>query len=311
METTRASSNIRFSRILLSPRRMREILWGYVFIAPTVIGLTVFLIGPIFYSLYMSLFKWDNLTVPIYIGLANFQRLFSDATIARELWQTLLFTFIIIPLSILVALLLANTLSKGLPGTGFFRSAFFTPYITLPVAAAMVWQAMFNSKFGMVNNAIALLGVTGPAWLTDPPWVRVVLILMGVWQRMGYMAIILLAGIKNVPHTYMEAAQLDGARPQQTFFSITLPLITPQIFFVLCTGIIGGFQIFDVVYVFGRGNAVVTDAIRTLVFGIYERGFTYMEMGYASAEALALFLMIMVITVAQFMVQRLWVNYDT
>ena len=295
----------------LSPRRVREIFWGYLFIAPTVIGLAVFLIGPIFFTFYMSLFKWDNLTTPVYIGLANFQRLFADPTIARELGQTLLFTFTTVPLGILVALLLAKILSESLPGTGFFRSAFFTPYITLPVAAAMVWQAMFNSKFGMVNSALALLGITGPAWLTDPAWVRVVLIMMGVWQRMGYTAILLLAGIKNVPRTHIEAAQLDGARPWQAFTHITLPLITPQIFFVLCTGVIGGFQIFDVVFVFGRGNAVVTNAIRTLVFGIYERGFTYMEMGYASTEALALFVMIMVITVAQFITQRLWVNYDT
>lgn len=294
----------------LSPRRRKEIFWGYLFIAPTVVGLCLFLIGPIFYSFFMSLFKWDNLNPPVYIGLANFQRLFSDTIVRNELFQTLFFTFTIIPLSIAVSLLLANMLSKSLPGTGFFRSAFFTPYVTLAVAAALVWQSMFNSKFGLVNNILALVGIAGPAWLTNPPWTRVVIILMGIWSRMGYTAILLLAGIKNVPVSYHESAAIDGARPYQSFMRITLPMITPQIFFVLCTGLIDGFKMFDAVYVFGKTNTTVRDAIRTMVYGIFERGFTYMEMGYASAEALVLFAMIMAITVFQFVAQKKWVVYD-
>lgn len=294
----------------MSPRRRKEVFWGYLFIAPTVLGLTVFLIGPIFYSFFMSLFKWDNLNPPVYLGLANFQRLFTDKVVLGELWQTLLFTFTIVPISIALALLLANMLNKDLPGTGFFRSAFFTPYITLAVASALVWQSMFNSKFGLVNGVLALFGIQGPMWLTDVPWVRVVIILMGVWGRVGYTSILLLAGIKSIPKSYHESAQIDGARPYQAFLRITLPMVTPQIFFVLCTGLIDGFKMFDAVYVFGKTNTIVRDGIRTMVYGIFERGFTFMEMGYASAEAVVLFVLIMSITVLQFIMQKKWVIYD-
>lgn len=294
----------------LSPRRKNEIFYGYLFIAPTVIGLCLFLIGPIFYSLFMSLFKWDNLTAPIYLGLDNFRRLFSDKLILNELNQTLFFTLTIIPLSIILSLVVANTLSKDLPFTGFFRAAYFTPYITLGVAVALVWQSMFNSKFGMINNLLSMLGIAGPLWLTDPYYTRIVIILMGIWSRFGYQAILFLSGIKGISKSYYEAAEIDGATPYQTFSKITLPLLTPQIFFVLTTGLIDGFKMFDAVYVFGKTNVNVRDAIRTMVFGIFERGFTFMDMGYASAEAVLLFAMIMGITIVQFVVQRKWVVYE-
>lgn len=296
---------------LASPRRRREIFWGYLFIAPTVLGLMLFLIGPIFYSLFMSLYKWDNLNPPVYIAFDNFKRLMGDASVLAALWHTVLFTFTIIPLSIIVSLVVANALSKNLPGTAFFRSAFFTPYVTLAVAAALVWQSMFNSRFGPVNSVLAAIGIKGPAWLTDPSWVRVVIVMMGVWGRFGYQAILLLAGIKSISPTYYEAAAIDGARPWQAFRRITLPLLTPQIFFLLITGLIDGFKMFDAVYIFGKTDAIVRDGIRTLVYGIFEHGFTFMEMGYASAEALFLFLLIMAVTVVQFVGQRRWVIYDT
>lgn len=294
----------------MSPRRRKEIFWAYVFIAPTVIGLGLFLIGPIFYSFFMSMFKWDNLTPPIFIGIDNFVRLFADPVIRYELLNTLLFTVLIVPLSIVVSLLVANALSKDLPGTGFFRSAFFTPYITLAVAAALVWRSMFAGKFGLVNACLEFIGIAGPDWLTDPAWVRVVITLMGIWGRFGYTSILLLAGIKSIPRSYYESAMLDGATHRVSFVKITLPLITPQLFFVLCTGLIDGFKMFDAVYVFGKGSATVREGIRTMVYGIYERGFTYMEMGYASAEALVLFVLIMALTVIQFGLQKKWVNYD-
>lgn len=308
---TMQASHHKVPRGALSHRRRREIFWGYLFIAPTVLGLTLFLIGPIFYSLFMSFFKWDNLNPPVYLGVQNFVRLWGDQSVRAELLQTLLFTFTIIPLSIVVSLLVANALSRNLPGTGFFRSAFFTPYVTLAVAAALVWQSMFNSRFGPVNSFLGLLGIKGPAWLTDPNWVRVVIILMGVWGRFGYQSILLLAGIKGISRSYYEAAAIDGARPAQAFRSITLPLLTPQIFFLLITGLIDGFKMFDAVYIFGKTDAVVREGIRTLVYGIFEHGFTFMEMGYASAEALFLFLLIMAVTIVQFIGQKRWVVYDS
>ena len=293
-----------------SPRRRSELLWAYIFIAPTVLGLSIFLIGPIFYSFYMSLFKWDNINPPVFLGLANFVRLFQDPVVLYELWQTLLFTVTIVPMSLVVSLLVANALSKDLPGTAFFRSAFFTPYVTLAVAVALVWRSMFNGKFGPINGLLGFMGIPGPEWLTSIPWVRVVIILMGVWGGFGYTAILLLAGIKSIPRSYYESAQIDGATERTSFLKITLPLITPQIFFVLCTGIIGGLKMFDAVYIFGKGSATVKDGIRTMVFGIFDRAFEYKEMGYASAEAVALFAIIMTITIIQFVAQKKWVNYD-
>jgi len=290
-------------------KKHSDYLWAYIFIAPTVIGLLLFLIGPIFYAFYISLTRWDNLNPPVFIGIDNYIRMFSDPQVIGEVWRTLLFAAFIVPLTVAVSLLVAYLLNMKIPAIGFFRINIFLPYITLPVASAMVWQSMFNTRFGMINGFLRMMELPVVDWLGDTSSVFGIIVAMTVWAGMGYYSIILLVGMKNIPKTYYEAALIDGANRLQLFFKVTLPLLTPQIFFVVTICTIAAFQMFDAILVFGQ-SVIIRDGIRTLSFGIYERGFTFHMMGYASANAMILLVMIMIVTVMNFILQKFWVHYE-
>ena len=290
-------------------RRTKDYLWAYLFIAPTFIGLVLFLIGPIIFSFYISLTRWDNINPPVFIGLGNYIRMMDDAVVLGELWNTLVYTMFIVPITLVVSILIAVLLSMRIPAVGFFRVAIFLPYITLPVASAMVWQNMFNTRFGMINGFLRMMEMPIVDWLGNITLVMGIIVGMTVWAGMGYFSIILVLGIKNIPTSYLEAARIDGASRLQTFLKVTLPLLTPQIFFVVTICTINAFQMFDAIFVFGE-SVITRDGIRTLSFGIFERGFTFQQMGYATANATVLLAMIMLVTVLNFVAQRFWVHYD-
>ncbi len=289
-------------------RQRREMMWAYLFIAPTVIGLLLFLIGPIFFSGYISLTKWDNLSPPEFIGIDNYIRMFQDPEILLELKNTLIYTVFSVPLTVIFGLIIASFLNQKIPGVGFFRAAIFVPYVTLPTAAALVWLSMFNVRFGMINGIIKLFGGKSVPWMTEPSLIMGIVIAMGVWVNVGYYTVILLVGIKNLSVSYYEAAKIDGANGVTTFMKITIPLLTPQIFFVTTMAMINAFRVFDPVYIFGK-TEFARSSIRTMVYGIFDRGFTYHEMGYASAEAMILFVIILGVTILQFRMQDKWVHY--
>jgi multiple sugar transport system permease protein len=284
-------------------------LWAALFTGPTVIGIYLFFIYPIFGSVYISLTKWNHLTRPEFIGLVNYINLFNDSAIAKELFNTLFFVLLLVPLIIALSLLLANFLNEKTRLTGFFRTVFFLPYILLPVVTAIVWYLMFNSRYGLINIFLGTLGLPQPGWLANEWLVKMAIIAVTLWGSVGYYGVIILAGLQNIPKQYYEACELDGGGPVRKFFHITVPLVTPQLFFVAIVSVISVFQIFDYVFVFGKSNVFVRENIRTMAYGIYERGFTYLDMGYASAEAVVFCALILMVTVIQNAGQKKWVHY--
>ncbi len=291
----------------------REWLWAYIFIAPMVIGTLCFGILPILYSIGLSLMRWDGLGEKAFVGLANFGELAKNEKFVYEIRNTLVYTVCSVPITLILSLGVANLLNKGLKATGFFRVIYFLPNIVMPVAAAMVWRWLLNSKFGVVNIVLKALHLPAPNWISDPKYILTSLIIVSVWTGVGYNAIILLAGLQGISASLYESARLDGAKSRQIFWKITVPLLTPTLFFLLTMSIMNSMRMFDMVYTFigsaDQGGPIV-DASRTVVFGICEKAFRFMSMGSASAEAFVLFLMIAVVTVIQFKFQDKWVFYE-
>jgi multiple sugar transport system permease protein len=290
-------------------KKSKDWLWAFLFIGPTVAGIYLFYIYPIFGSLYISLTKWNHLTKPEFIGFANYARLFKDPGIGRELFNTIFFVIVLVPLLMIFSLLLANLLNRKTPLTGFFRTVFFLPYVLLPVVTAATWYIMFNTRYGFINLVLGTLGLPQPAWLSNEWLVRIAIVIVTLWGAAGYYGVIILAGLQNIPRQYYEACELDGGGGLRQFLHITVPLVTPQLFFVAIVSAIALFQMFDNVFIFGKSNAFVRENIRTMAYGIYERGFTYLEMGYASAEAIVFCVLILLATVIQHKGQKKWVHY--
>ena len=291
----------------------KEWKWAYVFIAPMVLGTLIFGIIPIFFSIGLSLTNWDGLGEITFTGLDNFKKIFTDDKLQYEIRNTLVYTFTTVPITLFISLGVSSLLNKGLKLTGMFRVIYFLPNVVMPVAVAMVWRWLLNSKVGIVNIFLKAIGLPAPNWISDPDFILPSLIMISVWSGIGYNAIILLAGLQGISPELYEAAKLDGANGRQIFWRMTVPLLTPSLFFLSTMNIMNGMRVFDIVYTFigkaDQGGPIV-DASRTLVFGIYERAFSFMNMGEASAEAVILFIMIMIATVLQFKFQDKWVFYE-
>ena len=291
----------------------KEWKWAYLFIAPMVLGTLIFGIIPIFFSIGLSLTNWDGLGEITFTGLDNFKKIFTDDKLQYEIRNTLVYTFTTVPITLFISLGVSSLLNKGLKLTGMFRVIYFLPNVVMPVAVAMVWRWLLNSKVGIVNIFLKAIGLPAPNWISDPDFILPSLIMISVWSGIGYNAIILLAGLQGISPELYEAAKLDGANGRQIFWRMTVPLLTPSLFFLSTMNIMNGMRVFDIVYTFigkaDQGGPIV-DASRTLVFGIYERAFSFMNMGEASAEAVILFIMIMIVTVVQFKFQDKWVFYE-
>ena len=291
----------------------QEWFWAYVFIAPMVIGTLIFGIVPILYSAGLSLMKWDGLGEKTFNGLTNFVNLMKDEKFRDEIRNTLVYTIAVVPITLMLSLGVANLLNKGLQATGFFRVIYFLPNIVMPVAVAMVWRFLLNSKVGLVNVFLRVLHLPTPGWISDPKYIMASLVIISVWSGVGYNAIIMLAGLQGISPSLYESARLDGASSIRIFWKITFPLLSPTLFFLTTMSIMNSMRAFDIIYTFigkaDQGGPIV-DASRTVVFGIYDKAFKFLNMGGASAEAMILFFMIAVITVVQFKLQDKWVFYE-
>lgn len=291
----------------------QEWFWAYVFIAPMVIGTLIFGIIPILYSAGLSLMKWDGLGEKTFNGLTNFVNLMKDEKFRYEIRNTLVYTIAVVPITLMLSLGVANLLNKGLQATGFFRVIYFLPNIVMPVAVAMVWRFLLNSKVGLVNVFLRVLHLPTPGWISDPKYIMASLVIISVWSGVGYNAIIMLAGLQGISPSLYESARLDGASSIRIFWKITFPLLSPTLFFLTTMSIMNSMRAFDIIYTFigkaDQGGPIV-DASRTVVFGIYDKAFKFLNMGGASAEAMILFFMIAVITVVQFKLQDKWVFYE-
>jgi multiple sugar transport system permease protein len=286
----------------------QEALTGYLFILPSFVGFLAFLVVPMVMSLGISLYEWELLLPPQFAGLDNYRALLDDALFREVLFNTAYYVAGVVPLNILISLGLAVWLNSKLRGVTFYRLAFFLPVVTVTVAVSLVWKWMYEPHVGLINAALGWLGINGPTWLGDPRWAMPALILMSVWKGFGYNMVVFLAGLQGIPATVHEAAVIDGASTWQRFWRITLPLLSPAIFFAVVMTVITSFQVFDQALVMTRGGPV--NATNTIVLYIYQNGFEFFRMGYAAAMAWVLFAIILAFTLLQMKAQNRWVHYE-
>lgn len=295
----------------LTNTRRREARWFYLFVSPWIIGFLVFMLGPMIASLYYSLTDWDSFTPPKWVGLQNYVNLLTkDPDFWQALWNTFYYAAISVPLGLVAGLWLANLLNKQVRARKLFRTLIYLPTLVPLVATAMTFK-MVLAPSGPLNKGLGLFGIPGPSWLLDPTWVKPALILMSVWGA-GSSTVLLLAAMKGIPRELYEAAEVDGAGPVRQFWSITLPHLTPIIFFNLIMGMIGAFQVFAQVYILTpKSNASAHHAAETMVPLLFDHAFAFYHMGYASAISWLLFAVILLFTVITFRTARRWVFYET
>ncbi|WP_067250735.1 carbohydrate ABC transporter permease, partial [Microbacterium resistens] len=282
------------------------------FLSPWLVGFAVFTAWPLLYSAYLSLTDYDVINDPSFVGFDNYAQLFADPKVGLALGNTLLFTVLQVPLHALLALLLALLLNQAGRSAGLFRTTFFLPKMTPPVAVGILFLLLFNGQNGLINAVLGVFGIDGPSWTTDPAWVKPGLVLMSLWS-VGASVLILLAALQNVPRELQESARIDGAGPLRTTLSVTLPMISPALFFIVVVNTIAGLQTFDEAYTafFGAGNTTYSnDAALFYVIYLFQQAFEYLHMGYASALAWVLFVIIMAITAIQLVVSRRLVHYE-
>jgi len=288
--------------------RGRESRWALLFLAPTIIGLAVLSAGPILAALGISLTKWDLMTPPQVVGLDNYARLLGDDRFLKALRNTVFYTVVSVPVGLALALGLAVALNQQIRGIAWIRTAYFLPLVTSATAIALVWLWIY-SPTGLLNNALGVFGIAPQRWISDPTLAMPSIIAMSIWQGLPANVIIFLAGLQGIPAEYYDAASVDGAGRRARFRHVTLPLLTPSMFFTGILALIGAFQVFDQVYVMANPGKP-SEATITLVYFIYENGFRNFKMGYASAASWILFLIVAVFTLLYFRTQDRWVHYQ-
>lgn len=279
-------------------RPARKLLAAAPFILPSLAGVILFLLLPVVVVLLLSFAKWNFLQPPSWAGLSNFVTMTRDDHVFHALLISAYYVLWNIPVQTVIALGLAMLLNRRLPGMGVYRALFVLPYMSTPVAMAVVWGWLFNAQNGMINHLLSLAGITGPNWLGDQATALPVIAMIATWQYAGYNMLFFLAGLGAIPLTMYEAASIDGASKWEQFRRVTLPLLRPTMLFVLVTGVIGSFQVFDTVYVMtagGPGNATQVASLN-----IYNTAFAGFRIGEASAMSVVLFLVILAITIVQF-----------
>jgi multiple sugar transport system permease protein len=296
----------------------REAREGYIFIAPWLVGLVAFTLLPVIASLVFSFSAWQISAPPKWIGLANYSELLQDQAMLKSLYNTLYLAVFGVPLNMFFGLLIALLMNQDVRGIGIFRTIFYLPSILSTVAVAVLWLWILNPRYGLVNEALGLIGIQGPAWLIDPNWTKPAVILMGLWG-VGPNVIIYLAGLKSIPLHLYEAAKLDGADSWAQFRYITFPMLSPSIFFNLVTNIIGALQIFVSIAALtmgGPGSGGVghaggaEDSLLVFMLYLYRQAFSQSRMGYASALAWFLAAIIMLLTLFNFWGAKRWVYYE-
>ena len=290
-------------------KREHEGLAAGLFLLPNLIGFLIFTAIPVGAAFVLAFYDYDLLLGASWAGLENFREMFTtDEVFRAALFNTVYFTAVSVPLSVVLGLATAMLVNQALRGIVIFRSIFLLPYVTVTVALSLVWKWIYLPDIGLINSVLGVFGIAGPPWLTSGTWAMPALILMSVWKGFGYNMVIFLAGLQSIPDHLYDAAKVDGATAWRRFLNVTLPLLSPTTFFVVVISVISSFQVFDQALIMTNGGPGT--ATTTLVLYIYQKGFQSFDMGYAAAVALVLFAAIFVFTVIQFMFQRRWVTYD-
>jgi multiple sugar transport system permease protein len=291
----------------VTSRQRSEFIWGWIFILPTMLGLIVLNLYPMVDTIRQSFYKTGDFGKGnVFVGLKNYQKVFGDAEVWQSLWNTVKYAIVEVPLSIVIALLLAVLLNKKLKGRDAFRTVFFLPMVVAPAAIAMVWKWLYNSNFGLINNVFHIK----VNWISDPKIAIYSIAAIGIWSVIGYNMVLFLAGLQEVPRDYYEAASLDGANGWQQLKNITIPLISPTIFFVIVTRIIGAMQVFDLIYMMIDLNNPAWKKTESLVFLFYKYSFEQSKKGYGATVVVVLLTVILLLTIVQLIGQKKWVHYE-
>ena len=272
-------------------RQKKDWIAGYLFIAPVTIGLVIFYVFPFLQNFWFSFNDVNKFNVAVFNGIENYKQLFQEPDLLLALKNTFLYAIVTVPIGLILSLILASLLNSKIKGKGIYRTVYFLPSVTMAAAVALVWKLIFNGDYGILNSFLSKI--------------------VSIWGSVGYNMIILLAGMQGVSKSYYEAAEIDGASPMQRFFKITVPLVSPTIFFVSITGLIGAFQVFDSIYMMiDPDKNPAFNAVKTVNVLFYQNAFMYGYKGYAAAISIFMFVIIMLITAVQLWGQKKWVNYD-
>jgi multiple sugar transport system permease protein len=275
-----------------------DLLSALLFLSPTLVIFTTFILFPVIFSFYLSFHEWNMFSgKTTFIGIDNYVRMFQNEEFWSVFKNTAIYTFGTIPLNMGFSLLVAYILHKKIIGKKLLRTAFFAPVVISPVAAAVIWRWLYDPNFGLINYSIGIFGIDPINWLNDPTAAMAALIIMGVWKTFGINMVLFSAGLQAIPDHYYEAAEIDGASAWSKFWNITIPLLAPTTFFIMVMSIISSFQVFDIVYVLTSGGPL--GATKVLVFYVYEHAFQFFNMGYASAAAYVLFAILFILTLIQ------------
>lgn len=295
--------------IIFGKYKKDHVIWGYIFILPTAIGLILLNIWPAIQTFILSFQKSTGFGNTVWVGITNYQKLLGDKEVLQSLINTLIYAMVSIPLIVVLSLIVAVLMNQKVKGISAYRTLYFLPVVAAPSAVAMIWRWMFNNEFGLINNLLLKIGVQGPAWLSDPSIAIYSVIIVGVWSAIGYNMVLLLAGLQEIPRDYYEAADIDGASSWQQFSNITLPLVTPTLFFVVITTVINSFQVFDAIFMMIAASSEAMYKTQSLAYLFYKYSFLLNDKGYGSAIVMLLLLIILIITFIQMKLQKHWVNY--
>ncbi len=290
-----------------SPRLLREWIAGYLFASPFIIGFLVFTAFPMAYSIWLSFHKWDLLSPPKFIGLANYVKMISDPIANLSLYNSAYYTVFAVPIQLVISFLLALALTQSLKFRDLYRAGFYLPIIVPAVASAVVWQRVFHQEYGILNEFLSWFGIKPLSWLFDPELAKPAFIIMSFWM-IGRQMVIFIAGLGNIPESMYEAASLDGAGPLTKLTKITIPMMTPLIFYNMVIAIVNSFQSFVPALIMTDGGP--ENATLFAVLNIYRQGFSYFNMGYAAALAWEFFIIVVGFTIAQFYLSQKWVYYE-
>lgn len=294
---------------MASRMRRNDYFWAYMMIAPTSLGLLVFYTWPLIQSVYFSMTEWGAFGKYEWTGLENYERLLQDTELWLALKNTIIYTVITVPLSIMISLIVAVLLARKIRGLSLYRMLYYLPVVTMPAAIAMVWRWLYHAEFGIINYVLGIFSVEGPRWLTDPDLALYSVIIVAVWSSIGSNMILLLSGLQGISSQYYEAASIDGANAFTQFIRITIPLLTPTLFFVTVMSLIGAFQVFDLIFMMLPPSAAL-ESTQTVVYLYYKHAFMMGDKGYATTIAMLLFVIIMAVTYVQLRLQKRWVHYS-
>lgn len=291
-------------------KKRNQLFWGLGMVAPTIIGLVILNVIPILQTLKMSFYKSGDFGKgEIFVGLTNYQKLFSDPEVWQATWNTIKYTLVVVPATVVFATILAVLLNSKIKGKHIYRTIYFLPMVAAPAAVTMVWKWLYNTNYGLINYVLGQFGIGKVDWIENPAIALYSIAAIGVWSSVGYAMILILAGLQEIPKDYYESATIDGASPIKQFLHITLPMLSPTLFFVIVTSIISAMQVFDGIYMMvGITSPAYTKTV-SLVYLFYNNSFKYSDRGYGSTIIMLLLVMIMLITVAQMKVQKRWVHY--